>query len=345
MTVRPEARLDERFSDAITYSFRLRPATLPASGTHIEVGEAADEVAFDLTFEAPDGDAPQAGRCVSSLGGSVPVIVNDEDGGRGDGLRVFAGVRSDPFFIDLPAFERTLKRGRMAFSQKGMNSLTGANVLAIVVEVDVAALTARGLGPIWAVAAETRVTSTLPIRIERVGRPEVKNTILQWKQFDPVYRDLELRDIYNLEDPYHLGAQYRPAYRSRLNANLAMLDLLDGKSDWPVTQDGSHPLTDIFLDDRLIVDVSKPFAATSFFEIERALLEGRAHTTCGGRWLNDPVMDTLYTVLIAGLAGTRVSDGVGAATRPAATTFPYLAPPTGGPWPTLRRAMAAHVIG
>jgi hypothetical protein len=51
-----------------------------------------------------------------------------------------------------------LKRGRLAFSEKGRNSLFGANVLAIIVEVDVAALTARGKGPIWAVAAETRAT-------------------------------------------------------------------------------------------------------------------------------------------------------------------------------------------
>jgi hypothetical protein len=44
----------------------------------------------------------------------------------------------------------------------------------------------------------------------------------------------------------------------------------------------------------LIIDVSRPFADASFFEIEQSLLDGSAHTTCGGRWLNDNVMDTLY---------------------------------------------------
>jgi hypothetical protein len=199
------------------------------------------------------------------------------------------------------------------------------------VEADTAALTARGKGPIWAVAAETRTTGAAPIRVERLGRPEVKNTLLQWKQFDQVNRDIELRDIYNLEDPYHLSGEYRNAYRSRLNANLAMLDQLDGKNDWPLGEDGTHPLTEIFLYDRLILDIGKAFAEDSFFDIERSLLDGREHATCGGRWLNDQVMDTLYTLVIAGRAGPRISDGVAAPTKPTTTRFPYLEPPTRGP--------------
>ena len=67
---------------------------------------------------------------------------------------------------------------------------------------------------------ETVVAGKLPIRIERVGRPEIKNLILQWKQYDQVNRDMELRDIYNLEDTFHMGKDYLGAYRARLNANL-----------------------------------------------------------------------------------------------------------------------------
>ena len=46
------------------------------------------------------------------------------------------------------------------------------------------------------------------VRIERVGRPEVKNLLLAPKQFDPVNRDLEIRDIYNMEDGFHLADGY-----------------------------------------------------------------------------------------------------------------------------------------
>ena len=48
------------------------------------------------------------------------------------------------------------------------------------------------------------------------------------KQFDPVNRDLEIRDLYNMEDAFHLAEAYLGAYRARLNANLAFWDSLDG---------------------------------------------------------------------------------------------------------------------
>ena len=43
------------------------------------------------------------------------------------------------------------------------------------------------------------------------------------KEFDPVNRDLEIRDLYNMEDAFHLGDSYPGAYRARLDANLALL--------------------------------------------------------------------------------------------------------------------------
>ena len=49
------------------------------------------------------------------------------------------------------------------------------------------------------------------------------------------------------------------------------------------------------LADYLIVDATRPYAADSFFEIEQATLDGRTHQTCGGRSLNDDVIDKLLT--------------------------------------------------
>ena len=45
--------------------------------------------------------------------------------------------------------------------------------------------------------------------------------LLAPKQFDPVNQDLEIRDLYNMEDGFHLAEAYKRAYRARLNANLA----------------------------------------------------------------------------------------------------------------------------
>ena len=80
------------------------------------------------------------------------------------------------------------------------------------------------------------------------------------KQFDQVNRDLEIRDIYNMEDGFHLADGYVGAYRARLNANLRFWDGLDGKPDWSY-EDGTHPLTELVLADYLVVDVTKPYAA------------------------------------------------------------------------------------
>ena len=41
-----------------------------------------------------------------------------------------------------------------------------------------------------------------------MGRPEIKNFILQDKKFDTVNRDLEIRDLYNAEDAFSLSRDY-----------------------------------------------------------------------------------------------------------------------------------------
>jgi Domain of unknown function (DUF4331) len=334
MTVVPQASLAARFSDAIVYRFRLRPLSVAGSGpaAALRFGPPEQESVFDVSFHPPAAVTGnrQSGRCVASDGRRVELAVNDERGGGADGLRVYAGLRSDPFFMDVPAWRESVISGRLAFKTPGANSVDRLNVLSVVVEVDCAPLLQAAGGPLYAVVGETVVAGKLPIRIERVGRPETKNVMLVWKEYDTVNRDMELRDIYNLEDTFHTSKDYRGAYRARLNANLAVFDRLDGKTDWPLGADGTHPLTELLLADYLVVDLSKPYVDQSFLEIEQALLQGRAHATCGGRSLNEDTMGSLYTLLISGGA-QRISDGVFQATTPASGVFPYLVPPNASP--------------
>jgi hypothetical protein len=335
MDLYPRAAAGAVFSEAIVCRFRLRPVTVADARARAPFAVGSEEIRFETTFDAPRGGADvrsrvQEGRCTSSLGGAVDVIVDAAKGGSTPGLRVFAGLRSDPFFIDLPALQQSLAAGRLAFGRNPANSLSGFDVLSVVVETDCAPVLKTG-GPLFAVVAETVVAGQIPIRLERVGRPEIKNVIMSYKEFDQVNRDIELRDLYNLEDAFHLGKDYRGAYRARLNANLAAFDRLDGRIDWPLDADGAHPLTDLLLADHLVVDLSKPYAEDGFLEIERSVLAGHSHRTCGGRSPNEDVMETLYTLLINGGSGPRISDGVRAATRPATQMFPYLAPPNLGP--------------
>src|SRR5256884_1169241 len=333
VNTRPFAQPSDFFSDGLVYRFRLHPLTARVPGHPVPFAVVAEEFAFDCVFSAPGGDAPgryQQGRCTIPGGETVSFSVNDEQGGSAYGVRVFAGPRWDPFIMDAPAALKTIATGKLAFTDPGSIFLDGKNVMSLVVEVDHAERL-DGV-ELVGVVAETLTRGKFNVRMERVGRPEVKNMMLAPKQFDPVNRDLEIRDLYNMEDAFHLAEGYAGAYRARLNANLAFWDGLDGKIDWPVDGNGIHPLTELVLADYLVVDVTKPYADQgSFFEIERATREGRAYETCGGRAPNDDVMDTIFTLLVN--AGNRpvIRDGVDRATTPASHAFPYLAPPNPKP--------------
>ena len=281
----------------------------------------------------------QAGTCTTPGGVEIPFRVGEEQPTEMHSLRIFAGPRLDPFFIDLKGVLATEAQERLAFRPSAANSLEGMNVLAIVLELDVATALGPDTGPLLAVVGET-LTTGHPVRLERMGRAEIKNVIMRSSKFDPVNRDLEIRDIYNAEDALNLSPDYVGAYRARLNANLAFFDRLDGKIDWPPDEQGNHPLTELLLADYLVVDTSKPFTDGSFLEIERAVLAGRPHTTCGGRPLNDDIVDILYTLLVGGLDGPPISDGVDQATQPATRSFPYLVAPNPDP-PHLMTVLAA----
>ena len=331
-TVFPLAGPTALFSDAVLARFRLRPVTI--AGTRSEarfaVGGKEQEVVFDVTFDEPEqqsgGDLlVQRGRCITPDGETIPVTVGERGGSSGAGIRVFAGLVSDPFIFEGVAIFETLKTGQMAFPEHGINPLDGANVLGLVVEVDCARW--LGGGPLLGVVAETLSAGVKPMRLERVGRPEAKNLAMSFSTYDTVNSDIDIRDLYNSEDAFALADDYTRAYRARLNANLAFFDGLDGKIDWPAGKNGNHPLTDLWLDDFLVVDVAKPFAENGYFEIEQAMLDGREHLTCGGRALNEDCMDTYYTLVINAGNGPRIRDGVDQAAVPCTSVFPYLAPP------------------
>jgi hypothetical protein len=256
--------------------------------------------------------------------------VDDPDNAGSHGMRIFAGPRWDPFFLDAPAALRTLATGSLAFTDPGSIYLDGKNVLSLVVEIDCARLLG-GVETVGAIA-ETLTRGAVSLRVERVGRPEVKNMILALTQFDQVNRSLEIRDLYNMEDAFNLSENYEAAYRARLDANLAYWNSMGDGGAANVPSDAPHPLTELFLADFLSVDLRKPYAEQgSFLEIELAMMAGHDHKTCGGRALNDDAMDTLFTLLVNGMDGAPVRDGVDRCSRPASTAFPYLSPPNEHP--------------
>jgi len=332
----PNAQPGALFSDAARYRFRVRPVSIPGGGpgSRFEVGQHEYDVT--CTFDAPattdgDGSPVQEGTCTLPNGATVGFRVNDEQGAEATGARVYAGLRMDPLFNDSTSYVETLATRHLAFQENGTNGADGWDILGIVVELDVATMLGQAPGTLFASAAEVVTAGKYPVRVERVGRAFVKGQMLGELGDDKVNSDLDVRELWNQEDPFDLAPNYLGAYRSRLTSNLAVMDGIDGKIDWPLQPDGTHPLTELYLGDYLVVDAAKPYAEDSYLEIEQALLQGREHETCGGRSLNADAGDANLTFVITGGNGPPISDGVDEATVRASDAFPYLAPPNPDP--------------
>src|SRR5208283_4414266 len=313
MDVFPMATPQAFFSDVLTHRFRLRPLT--RVGGNITHG--AVEYTIDVRFnDVAEGTPVQKGNIVASDGREASFVVGKPF--EQDGLRVFAGLVSDPFFMDVEAAIRTDFSGKLSFNT-AENTVQFRDVLSIVVEVPIAPIVKHfgGVTLVGAIAENIVTRRGKPIRIERLGRPEIKNVLMANTTRDPNTKGVEIRDLYNREDAFALSREYRPLYESRLDANLAFFDGLDGKTAWPLGPTGRHPLRDLLIGDFLILDLAHAFAPGNFLEIERSMLDDRPHKSSGGRWLDDDILDDLLTLVVNGGRGERLGDGVNAPTKPA----------------------------
>src|SRR5262249_47368804 len=172
MNVFPKAGPTALFSDAVIYRFRVRPVTIAATGPGAAFAVGPDEVSFDCQFDvatdSKDNErAVQQGQCIVSTGQVISFRVNDQEGGESAGVRVFAGQRSEPFFLDVRMVEKTVASGKLAFKKVGSDTLYGTNVLSVVLKVDWPKVL-KG-GPMFAIVCETLASAKRPVRIERLG--------------------------------------------------------------------------------------------------------------------------------------------------------------------------------
>ena len=238
MNTMPFAQPSDAFSEGLVYRLRVRALSLADGSTRRLFDVATEELTLDCVFSEPSVDdaVGEADRAPSP----ACRFVNDPDGGTRDGLRVFAGSGGTPSSWTPPRRSRRSPPDSWRSPSRWVIYLDGKSVLGLVVEIDCASVLAVDV-ELVGVVAETLTRGRHNVRIERVGRPEVKNMMLAPKQFDRVNRDLEIRDLYNMEDAFHLAEGYQGAYRARLDANLAFWDGLDGKTDWPLDEAGADP--------------------------------------------------------------------------------------------------------
>ena len=141
-TVVPFADYNSRFSDAVEYRF------------YINNGVQDHTITCQFTQSSNRVSCTGPGGMAAS--GGIERVV------QGTGMRVFAGLRDDPFFFDGPAFNTTRTTLTPSFTNPGTNSFNG-NTLALVLGVDKTRLNNGGANPVLKVWSATVRTGEVGI--------------------------------------------------------------------------------------------------------------------------------------------------------------------------------------
>jgi hypothetical protein len=320
----PSAGEDAMFSNAIEYSIAVRRVVVAGLGAAAKFQPGDDELRFSFRFEIlarDDAGRPvQRGVCTLPDGRGLSLTVNDQTGvstPEGD-VRVFAGLRSDPFYLAWDA-------GKL---KKVPNLLEHTNVLSLVVELDTRRVLGPEKGSLFGATAETVPIPRPPgllgypaPRFDWVGRPEQTNIRLN----NPAMPGIDdIRDLWNQQTPFAIPEGLKPLFLKRLKDSFVTWDLMDETADW--TPEALAANANVFLDDFLVFDVAKPITDDSHLEIEKSTLAGRPYRTGGGRTIDANCIDILLTWLV-NHDREFLQGGATGATKPGMKVFPYLATP------------------
>ena len=299
--------------------------TVAGVGNAAKFQPADDEIRFSFRFEVLERDAAgnviQRGVCTLPDGRKLSLTVNDEKGAstpEGD-VRVFAGLRSDPFYLAWDRRQAQEASQSAAARQRALHGRRARYAPRARSREGLAVRRDRRDGPHPAAARPH--SDIRPARIDWVGRPEQTNMRLN----NPAMAGVDdLRDLWNQQTPFAIPKALQPLFLQRLKDSFAVWDRLDGKADW--TPEALAANANVFLDDFLLFDVAKPITDESHLEIEKSTLDGRPYQTGGGRTVDANSIDILLTWLV-NRDREFLQGGATGATKPGMKVFPYFATP------------------
>ncbi len=329
---RSVARFQYYFSTTALYQFHITQV-----GDVNSTPTGRSDIILRFAFSPPNNRGMQAVAVTVVRGGSETVAKTTVNGGLiattplnsnavlntvpvgGSNLTVFAGLREDPFFLDVEQFFRA-RAGALGMGPKvgfrepsqAIDFTKGYNVNTIAVRVPKALLQA-GSG-----ANTFDVWSTISIRdgaggfkqFERLARPLINEGLIVTPAF--------LEAFNNIPPRLDLSPAAAPV-RQEAVATLNALDLLDGRDNVD-----PNAIAGAFLPDVMRIDTTKRSGYASATNAQGSLI--------GGRLLTDDVVD----ITLGALVGSPVSDNVSyngtpgnpaQGHKPLEPTFPYLALP------------------
>jgi hypothetical protein len=326
-----------RFSDRLQYTFTVDSGRA--------VGETRATTTIACVFDAAQQIDCRAGA--DHVGGDASHAAGLES--RSHRLRVFAGVRDDPFFnnvrgtraaldvagaslskvprdgagcprFDAPTSAKILDEWRHTEAHAATSLLAGWKTGALVVSMDLS-MVDRG-GPKLGVWATTSRRDGAVV--DRMGRALTGNALIE--TFGSEAAASRRKEDYN-----HATRPDWAAFARELAPNLAIYDGFDGEcgNQWLAVQNARDParydaLARLLADDRLWVN-SAARRCTRYLAVEFDHL-GATNDDCGGR---TPLYDAVdvFRSLLANGTERGVDDGVDRDDAVAdAARFPFLAP-------------------
>jgi hypothetical protein len=232
-------------------------------------------------------------------GAGAPAIV---DAG---GIKVFAGLRDDPFFFDLVGFNNFVAgpfipaNGLRPAGETPSDTLAGTNVSSIVLELPITALTGAATsdtGSIKVWASTVRDGQ----QVDRMAIPAINTALIP----------SAMKDAFNAGTPASDAMAFQAAGEATTQGLRDAVDTVFGAQDGgPLGDLTSGQVAGALIPDIVTIDFSQPVAFPN------------------GRRLQDDVIDAaLGIVLNRGGAGG-ISDAVDANDRAFSNSFPYLASP------------------
>jgi hypothetical protein len=320
------------FSDRLTYAF------------HVDSGArfGATTAGVTITCRMAAQTECRVGDLTVRGDASDPKGLASADGR----LRVFAGMRDDPFFNNVrgsrdafnfaaanltagavrdeagcPRFEPVAAyeiQDRWRYTEGGAakNLLAGWTPMTLVASVDLSVVAKGGKAlAVWG------ATSSAERQIDRAGRPLTGNGLLESDA---------AKDDYNRATPADAAR-----FAGALTPGLALYDGYDGHCGDGWLIDATAPplaryarLATLLADDRLWVNAASA-ECTELFAVERAAVGGEPALAgdCGGRTPNYSAAN-VYRSMLAGGKPVGISDGLAKDEREHSTSvFPFLAAP------------------
>ena len=268
----------------------------------------------------------------------------------GTGVKVFAGQRDDPFFVDLGAVFDLLQ-----VTNPGKDALIGANVNTIALQVPIGQLTndANGIIGMWAssIRAAVRIFGYGKDGADDESKADSADAaqayLSPYRQVSRLGMPLVNEAVIGLRDKYRFNAS-QPVNDGQFLSWVTtshLAELLNALYNVGAPTTNRQDLVTVFLTGvpglnqprnvrpaemlRLNVGTAaSPVSGTN----RLAVLGGDTGGFPNGRRLTDDVVDIALRVVAGALVGNNVplGDGVDANDKPFKTSFPYLASPYSG---------------